>query len=379
MNGRPARSSKRSCGAGWPRSLLVCLVFVPLFPIFQPLLTRSNGGSAPAGVSPLPGSVLSEIFFGSWALATTAAWSPDGNWLAVASGDFLYLLSTGQLTAGGPGEAPRSISPPAGHHIGSLTQGLGFSPDNLWLSAASRDGNIRVWRSHDLAQSPAAEPVLTIEAHRKGANTVAFSPDGTRLASGGNDAVARFWGLPGGDRLGLMIGGTYAVPSIAFLPDGKTLAVINGDRIRLREVGSERIIGTFASEAGLYSIAVSPDGHLLAAGGSDNRIRLWDPGTAFKTGSERYPVPRLLEGHTGQVGTFRALIWRVSFSPDGRLLASAGGDGTVRLWDVAAGALVETYRSHPGGASSVAFHPLGQYLASTGLDGRLVIYRLGSQ
>jgi WD40 repeat protein len=214
-----------------------------------------------------------------------------------------------------------------------------------------------------------SQPEVIFQAHKKGVNSVAFSPDGRLLASGGNDAVARFWSLASGELLGEVIGGTFAVPSIAFTPTGEALAMVNGSMIRLREVESGRITGTFmVGEASFFSLAINPDGTVLAAGDSNNLVRLWNIQDAFRTGQESYPKPLELAPHEGSTGSFRALIWQVTFSPDGRLLASAGGDSTLRLWDATNGQFLASLAGHTGGVTCVAFRPDGFGLASGGLD-----------
>ena len=260
-------------------------------------------------------------------------------------------------------------------NIGALTHSLAFSPQGGWLAAGSRDGNLRLWKVADLLAGQTA-PVMTVLAHKKGVNAVLFSPDGQSLASGGNDAVARFWDPEKAAMTGMTIGGSFAVPSIAFTPDGTELAVVNGDKLRMREVGSERITGTFQADTSLYQAAFSPDGRLLAATGSDNLIRIWQVEQAYRTGQEQYPEPRLFSGHDGAPGTFRALVWEVIFSPDGRLLVSAGGDGTVRVWEAASGKLLGTYLAHPGGATCLSISKDGSRLASGGLDGSLKIWEV---
>lgn len=297
------------------------------------------------------------------------AWSPDGNWLVVSAGEYLYVYRTANW------ERVSST------RIGSLTHSLAFSPDGLWLAVGSRDGYLRLWSTNMLVAQVDAPPRWSQQAHRKGVNQAAFSPlpvDGNwLLASGGNDAVARFWKLESGDNIGLMVGGTFAVPSIAFLPDGKNLAVTNGDRIRLREIGTERIIGTLAADVPLYSLAVSPNGRWLASGGSDNRIRLWNPQTAYRTGQEEYPQPVMLSGHNGRLETHQALIWQLAFNPDGELLASVGGDGYLFLWDVLLQQPAISRFAHVGGATCVAFRPDGQLLVTGGLDGSVLIWGIG--
>ncbi|GJJ74923.1 hypothetical protein EMPS_07281 [Entomortierella parvispora] len=313
------------------------------------------------------------------------------------------------------------------------------SPNGEMLAAGLEKGDITVYGSPDWRL------LYTLRGHSERINSVTFSSDGERIASGSDDRNVRVWCLLTGNCIQTFKGHSHAVECVLFAPDGRRVAAqYNHNTVRIWDIRS----GEYGPSVNVHtchkvmleegtlilkenggdsfrwdivsgkmqhyirgyfwsSMAWSPDGDYLAAGGSCNTVKLWNVATnEFKTLSQGHIADTVCKVFTySPDGTRlvteqdgRLCLWTLptgnskpvvinnygrdttaaSFSRDGRWIAACGYDQSVRLWDVQSGSCVATMRGHQHLVCGVAFLN-DRELASGGCDGMARFWQLRSE
>jgi WD40 repeat protein/serine/threonine protein kinase len=276
------------------------------------------------------------------------AFSPDGRRL-VSAGDPAIKVWDAVTW--------QELSGPAGGK--EEVESIAFSPDGGRLAAGSLDGTVKAW---DAATWRELFPPLP---HRLGyVLAVAFSPDGTRIASstghyfyGGGECAIQIWDSASGQLIRTLRGHQGGVFSLAFSPNGKRLATTGGEdpTIKIWDTADWLEALTLRGHDDTpWGLAFSPDGHVLYSAGADHMLRVWD-GTPLEDNTD--PALRTFTGHTDRVAA-------VVFDHDDRQLVSGGLDHTIRVWDVATGKQLHSPPVQPGLIQSLSFSPEGHLLAS---------------
>jgi WD40 repeat protein len=244
--------------------------------------------------------------------------------------------------------------------LGKAARCVAFSPDGTQVARGGDDGQVRRWETGSLQEPDArlSDGTGAVAA----VWSLAYSPDGRTLAAGGNDGSVRLWDAASGAPRGILKAHNgLPVSCLAFAPDGKTLATGGWDGlVRLWQLPGGRLAGVLPGElkTRVFCLAFAPDGKVLACGREDGKVRLW-----AAAGAQEKPLA-VYEGNAERVKV-------VAFSPDGRLVLSGGGDGGLRLcrWDGKALRECKVLDGHRGMVNGVAFAPDGKTMASAGQGG----------
>jgi WD40 repeat protein len=235
----------------------------------------------------------------------------------------------------------------AGHN--SWVQTLAFSPDGSLLASGDSTGAIQ------LCDIQTGQPTVKSRAHTSQVYSAVVSPNGSTLVSGGCDGSFRIWNL--WDRQTRHVLAAPVMGRAARFGRDGTLATVSWKgTAQLWQPDTGNSLRTFGTTRNYTPLALSPDGATLAAGTVEGLVFLWD----VATGQER----QTRQSHSRPV-------LGLAFSPDGKTLATSSEDGTVKLWDAASGDEIHTLERRTKRMSAVAFHPGGRILA-TGGDERLI-------
>ncbi|GHC87073.1 hypothetical protein GCM10007079_30850 [Nocardiopsis terrae] len=225
---------------------------------------------------------------------------------------------------------------------------LAWSPDGTRIATASRDGTARLWDTR-------GGLLRELRGHMGMVEMAAWSPDSRRLATASRDHTVRVWDADTGETLMRLTDAADVVRGVSWSPDGRYVAAASRDRVvRIWEAGTGRLSTQLTGHTdNVLGIRWSPDGTRLATASHDRTVIVWDV-------AEARQALRLV-GH-------RDFVEGVSWHPDGTRIATASGDHTVRVWNAATGEQTLLLRGHRDRVWNVEWSPDGRLLATASAD-----------
>jgi WD40 repeat protein len=362
----------------------------------------------------IEGNPVDEPFKGHEGEIRSIAFSPDGQMIVSSAADRTVRLWD---LKGNPINQP-SLDFESQMDVGfpanqGKIQAVAFSPNGQYIVSGGYDNTVCLWdlkgnpieksfRGHE--SNPRAESFF--KKQYDGVTSVAISPDGQYIVSGGYDKTVRLWDVKGHPIGEAFRGHEGEIETVAFSPDGQIVVSTDGRTICLWNLKGNAIGEPFQGHEGRISeVAFSPDGQYIVSGGlNDETVRFWD----LKGKQTRQPIDvesmissvafspdgqyiacgiflgrvdlRNLQGNLisrferGRDHAGSNYVYSVAFSPDGQYIASGWGDGTVCLSDMQGLLIGEPFQGHQGFVRSVAFSPDGHYIVSGGEDGTVRLW-----
>ena len=335
-----------------------------------------------------------QTFVGHQGTVRGVSLSPDGQLIASAGSDRTVRL----WKMDGP--LPTSLVAHDLHKVWTIQ----FSPDGRHFATAGGDGLLKLWRTADLS-------LVRSHPTHKGSQSIQFSPNGQLIAAAGRNNgknnTVEIWNVESGEKQHQLLGHDNVIRTVAFGPDGETMASSGSDRtIRLWAVASGELKfvlndGEDIHSDRIQSLSISPDGQWLAAASFDHTVSIWNLSekklhSRLTDFSGRVTAVKFSpDGLLATASSYLAIkLWRISdgllleeletsgwargldFSADGTQLSATGFDNRIRVWNVSDGALLHEFDIQVDRGESVSFSPDGQLLASASQNGYVKLWPL---
>ncbi len=234
---------------------------------------------------------------------------------------------------------------------GGSAKGLAFSLDGSRLASGDDTGIVQIWNLDD------DEKPVILEEHSHQVWALAFSPDGNTLASADRSGQLVLWNIESGDQIWSVKAQDGGIWSIVFVEQGKQLVIAGETNVSIWDVKTGTPRKQLAKvDASITRMAVSPDGQYLVTSDTSGVASIWDLAT---------------ESVTRKIAADDNVLWSVAISPDGQQLATASGDEVVILWEISTGEQQAIFTGHAGGATDVTYLADGVTLVVTDRRGKL--------
>ncbi|WLS43213.1 NB-ARC domain-containing protein [Micromonospora profundi] len=312
----------------------------------------SGSGDGTARIWEVNGRLRLEVTGGRWPVQGLAA-AANGQWIATAgegNDTYIWEATTGKKLRG----------------MGGSGSVVAVAPDDTWLAVTSGNA-VNIW------ETTTGKPRAKLVGHAGAARGVAVSSDGTWLATVGSDGTARIWDTAIGTSHAKPTSHAGAILAMALAPDEAWLATVDAQgAVHVRDAMTGSLPRKALRSGSVQALAVTSVDSGLVTAGTDGRVFIFDIFDRESADAERTKDARtrLRKAIPGNAGWAEA----VSISGDGTWLASAGADGTVRIWDPTTGERRQQLSAHTGPVKAIAITADGTWLATAGNDGTVRIW-----